>query len=200
MSPNADSGPTELLRAWSHGDGSALDRLMPLVYDELHRLARRYMRQERPNHTLQATSLVNEAYLRLIDVNRVEWRDRAHFLAVAAQMMRRILVESARNRRRQKRGGGAVHVNLDDVQALLPDSKERDLVALSDALSALAMFDARMGQVVELRFFGGLTVEETAEVLNVSPETVMRDWKTAKAWLLREIRRGHHPASSSGRT
>jgi RNA polymerase sigma factor (TIGR02999 family) len=173
---------------------------MPLVYDELHRLARRYMRQERPNHTLQATSLVNEAYLRLIDVNRVEWRDRAHFLAVAAQMMRRILVESARNRRRQKRGGGAVHVNLDDVQALLPDSKERDLVALSDALSALAMFDARMGQVVELRFFGGLAVEETAEVLNVSPETVMRDWKTAKAWLLREIRRGHHTASSSGRT
>jgi RNA polymerase sigma-70 factor, ECF subfamily len=173
---------------------------MPLVYHELHRLARRYMRQERPNHTLQATSLVNEAYLRLIDVNRVEWRDRAHFLAVAAQMMRRILVESARNRRRQKRGGGAVHVNLDDVQALLPDSKERDLVALSDALSALAMFDARMGQVVELRFFGGLTVEETAEVLNVSPETVMRDWKTAKAWLLREIRRGHHTASTSGRT
>ena len=199
MSPNADSGPTELLRAWSHGDGSALDRLMPLVYDELHRLARRYMRQERPNHTLQATSLVNEAYLRLIDVNRVEWRDRAHFLAVAAQMMRRILVESARNRRRQKRGGGAVHVNFDDVQEL-PDLKERDLVALSDALSALAMCDARMGQVVELRFFGGLAVEETAEVLNVSPETVMRDWKTAKAWLLREIRRGHHTASSSGRT
>jgi RNA polymerase sigma-70 factor (ECF subfamily) len=146
------------------------------------------MRQERPDHTLQATSLVNEAYLRLIDVNRVEWRDRAHFLAVAAQMMRRILVESARNRRRQKRGGGAVHVNFDDVQEL-PDLKERDLVALSDALSALATFDARMGQVVELRFFGGLTVEETADVLNVSPETVMRDWKTAKAWLLREIRR-----------
>ena len=196
MSPNSDSGPTELLRAWSQGDGSALDRLIPLVYEELHRLARRYMRQERPDHTLQATSLVNEAYLRLIDVNRVEWRDRAHFLAVAAQMMRRILVESARNRRRQKRGGGAVHVNLDDVQALLPDSKERDLVALSDALSALAMFDARMGQVVELRFFGGLTVEETAEVLNVSPETVMRDWKTAKAWLLRELRRRHPSAST----
>ena len=116
MSPNSDSGPTELLRAWSHGDGSALGRLMPLVYDELHRLARRYMRQERPDHTLQATSLVNEAYLRLIDVNRVEWRDRAHFLAVAAQMMRRILVESARNRRRQKRGGGAVHLNLDEVR------------------------------------------------------------------------------------
>jgi RNA polymerase sigma factor (TIGR02999 family) len=195
MSPNSDSGPTELLRAWSQGDGSALERLVPLVYEELHRLARRYMRQERPDHTLQATSLVNEAYLRLIDVNRVEWRDRAHFLAVAAQMMRRILVESARSRRRQKRGGGAVHVNFDDVQEL-PDLKEqRDLVALSDALSALATFDARMGQVVELRFFGGLTAEEAAEVLNVSPETVMRDWKTAKAWLLREIRR--HPTGSS---
>ena len=131
---------------------------------------------------------MNEAYLRLIDVNRVEWRNRAHFLALAAQMMRRILVEFARNRQRQKRGGGAVHVSLDDVQEL-PDSKERDLVVLSDALSGLATFDARMGQVVELRFFGGLTVEETADILNVSPETVMRDWKTAKAWLLREIRR-----------
>ena len=196
MSPNSDSGPTELLRAWSQGDGSALDRLVPLVYEELHRLARRYMRQERPDHTLQATSLVNEAYLRLIDVNRVEWRDRAHFLAVAAQMMRRILVEFARHRHRQKRGGGAVRVNLDDLQEL-PDPKERDLVALSDALSALATFDARMGQVVELRFFGGLTVEETAEVLNVSAETVMRDWKTAKAWLLREIRRGDDTASAS---
>jgi len=195
MSPNSDSGPTDLLRAWSQGDGSALDRLVPLVYEELHRLARRYMRQERPDHTLQATSLVNEAYLRLIDVNRVEWRDRAHFLAVAAQMMRRILVEFARNRQRQKRGGGAVHVSLDDMQEL-PHSQGRDLVALSDALSTLATLDARMSQVVELKFFGGLTVEETADALNVSPETVMRDWKTAKAWLLREIRRGHLTAST----
>src|SRR6188474_2336763 len=193
MSPNSDSGPTELLRAWSQGDGSALDQLVPLVYNELHRLARRYMRQERPDHTLQPTSLVNEAYLRLIDVNRVEWRNRAHFLALAAQMMRRILVESARNRQRQKRGGGAVHVNLDDVQEL-PDSKEHELVALSDALSDLATFDARMSRVVELRFFGGLTVDETAHVLNISPETVMRDWKTAKAWLLRELGRGHPTA------
>jgi RNA polymerase sigma factor (TIGR02999 family) len=168
---------------------------MPLVYDELHRLARRYMRQERPDHTLQATSLVNEAYLRLINVNRVGWRNRAHFLALAAQMMRRILVEFARNRQRQKRGGGAVHLNLDDVQEL-PDSKESDLVALSDALSALATVDSRMGQVVELRFFGGLTVEETAHVLSISPETVMRDWKTAKAWLLRELRRRHLSAST----
>ena len=195
MLPNSDCGPTELLRAWSQGDASALDRLMPLIYNELHRLARHYMRRERPDHTLQATSLVNEAYLRLIDVNRVEWRNRAHFLALAAQMMRRILVESARNRQRQKRGGGAVHVNLDDVQEL-PDSKEHELVALSDALSDLATFDARMSRVVELRFFGGLTVDETAHVLNISPETVMRDWKTAKAWLLREIRRGHRTDSS----
>ena len=187
MSPNSDSGPTELLRAWSQGDGSALDRLVPLVYEELHRLARRYMRQERPDHTLQTTSLVNEAYLRLIDVNRVEWRNREHFLALAAQMMRRILVEFARNRQRQKRGAGAVHVNLDDVQEL-PELKEHDLVALSDALNGLATFDARMSQVVELRFFGGLTVEETAEVVGISPATVKREWTMAKAWLAREVR------------
>ena len=153
------------------------------------------MRRERPDHTLQATSLVNEAYLRLIDVNCVEWRNRAHFLALAAQMMRRILVEFTRNRHRQKRGGGAVHVSLDDVHEL-PNSKDCDLAALSDALTGLGAFDARMSQVVELRFFGGLTVEETADVLNVSPETVMREWKTAKAWLLREIRRGPPTASS----
>ncbi len=195
MSPNPGSGATELLRAWSQGDASALDRLMPLVYNELHRLARHYMRGEPRDHTLQATSLVNEAYLRLIDVNRIEWRNRAHFLALAAQMMRRILVDSARNRQRQKRGGGAVHVSLDDVPEL-PGSREHDLVALSDALSALATFDARMSHVVELRFFGGLTVDETAHVLNISPETVMRDWKTAKAWLLREIRRGDDTDSS----
>jgi RNA polymerase sigma-70 factor, ECF subfamily len=182
-----DVQPTELLRAWSQGDESARERLIPLLYDELHRLARRCMRQERPDHTLQATALVNEAYLRLIDVNRVEWRNRTHFLALAAQMMRRILIEFARSRHRQKRGGAAIRVNIDDI-AELPEPQERNLVALGDALSALAIFDARMSQVVELRFFGGLTVEETAEVLNVSPETVMRDWKTAKAWLLRELR------------
>ena len=195
MSPNPDDGPTELLRAWSQGDGSALDRLMPLVYDELHGLAQRYMRQERADHTLQATSLVNEAYLRLIDVNRVEFQNRTHFLALAAQMMRRILVEFARHRHRQKRGGRVVHLSLDDVLEL-PELPERDLVALSDALTGLATVDARMGQVVELRFFGGLTVTETAQVLKVSPETVMRDWKTAKAWLLREVRRGQPTTSS----
>ena len=188
MPQNGDAQPTELLRAWSQGDESAREKLIPLLYDELHRLARRYMRQERPDHTLQATALVNEAYLRLIDVKRVEWRNRTHFMALAAEMMRRILIESARSRHRQKRGGGAVRVDIDDLGAL-PEPQERDFVALSDALSALALFDARMSQVVELRFFGGLTVEEAAEVLNVSPETVNRDWKTAKAWLLRELGR-----------
>jgi RNA polymerase sigma factor (TIGR02999 family) len=199
MPRNSDVQPTELLRAWSQGDESARERLIPLLYGELHRLARHYMRQERPDHTLQATALVNEAYLRLIDVNRVEWRNRTHFLALAAQMMRRILIESARNRHRQKRGGGAVRVNIDDLGEL-PEPQERNLVALSDALSALATFDARMSQVVELRFFGGLSVEETADVLNVSPETVMRDWKTAKAWLLRELRQAKPTASKTGRS
>ena len=189
MPPNPDVQPTELLRAWSQGDESARERLIPLLYAELHRLARRYMRGERPDHTLQPTALVNEAYLRLIDVNRVEWRNRTHFLALAAQMMRRILVESARNRHRQKRGGGAVRENIDNIDEL-PKPEERDVIALNDALSGLTTFDSRMSRIVELRYFGGLTVEETADVLNVSPETVMRDWKTAKAWLLRELRAG----------
>jgi RNA polymerase sigma factor (TIGR02999 family) len=187
MPPNTDVQPTELLRAWSQGDESAREKLIPLLYGELHRLARRYMRKERPDHTLQPTALVNEAYLRLIDVNRVEWRNRTHFLALAAQTMRRILVESARNRHRQKRGGGAIRESIESIGDL-PKPEERDVIAVSDALSGLARFDARMSQVVELRYFGGLSVEETADVLNVSPETVMRDWKTAKAWLLRELR------------
>ena len=194
MPQNSDLQPTELLRAWSQGDDSARERLIPLLYGELHRLARCYMRQERGDHTLQATALVNEAYLRLIDVNRVQWRNRAHFLALAAQMMRRILIESARSRHRQKRGAGEVRVNIDDLGEL-PERQEPNLVALSDALSALAMFDTRMSQVVELKFFGGLSVEETADVLNVSPETVMRDWKTAKAWLLRELTQPKRTAS-----
>jgi RNA polymerase sigma factor (TIGR02999 family) len=184
MPPQSDA--TELLVAWSSGDESAFDRLVPLVHQELRVLARSYMRRERSGHTLQATALVNEAYIRLIDVNRVQWQNRTHFLAVAAQTMRRILVEFARQRRRQKRGGAAIRVTIDDAMDVAQDSSA-DLVALSDALSALAAFDPRMSQVVELRFFGGLTVQETAEVLNVSPETVMRDWKTAKAWLLREL-------------
>jgi RNA polymerase sigma factor (TIGR02999 family) len=185
MSANPQLEATDLLVAWSEGDGSALERLMPLVHTELQRLARGYMRRERADHTLQPTALVNEAYLRLIDVNRIHWRNRAHFLAVAAQTMRRILVEFARHRDRQKRGGGALHVQLDE--AIDVPQREEDLVALNDALTTMATFDSRMSQVVELRFFGGLTVEETADVLNVSPETVMRDWKTAKAWLLREL-------------
>jgi RNA polymerase sigma factor (TIGR02999 family) len=177
---------TDLLVAWSHGDQAAFDRLVPLVYHELRGLARRYMRHERRDHVLGATALVNEAYLRLIDVNRIKWKDRAHFLAVAAQTMRRILVEFARQRQRQKRGGGAERVTLGD---LIDEGQHQrtDVVALNDALSLLATIDERMSQIVELRFFGGLTVEETAGVLKVSPETVMRDWKTAKVWLLREL-------------
>jgi RNA polymerase sigma factor (TIGR02999 family) len=183
MPPRSDA--TDLLVAWSNGDQSAFDKLVPLVYQELRLLAQRYLRRERPDHTLQATALVNEAYIRLIDVNRIQWQNRAHFLAVAAQTMRRILVEFARHRGRQKRGGDAVRVTIDDAE--VAQEKGADLVALSDALSALATFDPRMGQVVELRFFGGLSVQETADVLKVSPETVMRDWRTAKVWLLREL-------------
>jgi RNA polymerase sigma factor (TIGR02999 family) len=186
MPPSSDA--TDLLLAWSNGDESAFDRLVPLVYQELRILAKRYMRQERPDHTLQATALVNEAYLRLIDVNRIQWQNRAHFLAVAAQTMRRILVEFARHRHRQKRGGDVVRVTVHDAGDMAQE-KGADVVALSDSLSALAAFDPRMSQVVELRFFGGLTVQETADVLHVSPETVMRDWKTAKAWLLRDLNR-----------
>jgi RNA polymerase sigma-70 factor, ECF subfamily len=180
------SEATDLLIAWSDGDESAFDKLVPLVYQELRVMARRYMRREAPGHPLQATALVNEAYVRLIDISRIKWQNRAHFLAVAAQTMRRILVEVARQQHRQKRGGDLTHVALDEA----PDIAEQggaDLVALSDALTALEKLDQRMGRVVEMRFFGGLTVPETAEALQVSPETVMRDWKTAKAWLLREL-------------
>jgi RNA polymerase sigma factor (TIGR02999 family) len=186
MTPQAQPTATELLLAWSQGDSSALDRLVPMVHHELRALAVRYMRGERPNHPLQPTALVNEAYLRLVDVSRIRWHDRAHFMAVAAQTMRRILVDFARQRQSQKRGADHVHVSLDDVQDLVREGRT-DVVALNDALTTLASFDQRMSQVVELRFFGGLTVEETADVLEISPETVMRDWKTAKAWLLREL-------------
>jgi RNA polymerase sigma factor (TIGR02999 family) len=186
MTSPSQSDVTGLLQAWSQGDLAAFDQLAPLVYQELKRLARRYMRQERPDHTLQATALVNEAYLRLIDLNRMQWQNRAHFFAVSAQMMRRILVEFARQRHRHKRGGNAQRVTLVDLPEI---SSERgaDVVALDEALSRLEANDARMSRVVELRFFGGLSVEETADVLKVSPETVMRDWKTAKVWLLREL-------------
>ena len=177
---------TELLLAWNAGDDEALARLIPLVQDELRRLAHSYMARERSGHTLQTTALVNEAYLRLVDSSRVRWQNRAHFFAVSAQLMRRILVDVARARQTDKRGGQQIHVSLDDAMDL-PEQRSPDLVALDDALKTLAAFDERKSRVVELRFFGGLSVEETAEVLNVSPVTVMRDWGIAKAWLLREL-------------
>jgi RNA polymerase sigma-70 factor (ECF subfamily) len=189
--PAADDIST-LLRAWSDGDRSALEKLTPIVYDELHRLAGRYMRRERPGHSLQTTALVHEAYMRLVDYKRMQWQDRAHFFAVSAQLMRRILVERAR-RRNLKRGGGAPHVTLDEA-ALAGGNRAVDpggnLVALDDALNALARLDPRKVQVVEMRFFGGLTLEETAEVLKVSAITVRRDLRTAKAWLFRELTGG----------
>jgi RNA polymerase sigma factor (TIGR02999 family) len=179
---------TELLLAWSEGNQDALKKLTPLVYGELHRLAHHYMAGERTGHTLQSTALVNEAYLRLVQTNRVQWQNRAHFFGVSAQLMRRILVDFARSRQYAKRGGNAPMVLLDDAPVAVRECAE--LVALDDALSALSAMDPRKGQVVELRFFGGLSVEESAEVLKVSVETVMRDWRLAKVWLRRELRRG----------
>jgi RNA polymerase sigma-70 factor (ECF subfamily) len=179
---------SELLRAWSDGDRAALDSLTPIVYGELHRLAARYMRGERPGHSLQTTALVNEAYMRLVDYKSMKWQNRAHFFAVSAQLMRRILVDHAR-RHNLKRGGDMLHVSLDET-ALVGSGKDADLVALDDAMTALAQLDSRKVQVVEMRFFGGLSVEETADVLKVSAVTVMRDWSTAKAWLYRELTRG----------
>lgn len=177
---------TQLLRAWSAGDERALEKLVPLVHGELHRLARRYMANERPGHTLQATALVNEAYLRLVDVRQANWQNRTHFFGVSAQLMRRILVDFARRRHSQKRGGEGEKASLEEGLVV---SKERaaNLVALDDALKDLAAIDPRRARVVELRFFGGLSVEEAAEVLKVSAETVMHDWKLAKAWLAREM-------------
>src|SRR5208282_2127697 len=179
---------SKLLRAWSDGDQSALNKLTPIVYDELRRLARRYMRGERPGHSLQTTALVNEAYMRLIDYKSMQWQNRAHFFAVSSQLMRRILVDHAR-RHNLKRGGGVQHVSLEET-AMVGGDRAADLVELDDAMDALARIDPRKVQVVEMRFFGGLSVEETAEVLKVSSVTVMRDWSTAKAWLYRELK-GH---------
>ena len=173
---------TGLLLAWSAGDQAALDRLMPLVYDELRRLARSYMRQERAGHTLQTTALIHEAYLRLIDAHEVQLENRTHFFAVAARLMRQILVDFARTRGYQKRGGGAQQVSLDEAM-VIGQPRDEDLLALDEALSALAQTDERKSRVIELRFFGGLTEAETAEALQVSPETVRRDWRLAKSWL-----------------
>ena len=177
---------TRLLVAWSDGDETALEELTPLVYEELHRLAHHYMSHERPGHTLQTSALVNEAYVRLVDWKNVRWQNRAHFFAVSAQFMRRILVDFARSRGYGKRGGGMKALALDEA-ALVSDEKGTDLVALDEALVSLAELDARQSKVVELRFFGGLSIEEAAEVLKVSPATVRRDWSLARAWLHREM-------------
>jgi RNA polymerase sigma factor (TIGR02999 family) len=177
---------TRFLQLWNQGDESALEKLTPLVYRELYRLAAGYMRREQPEHTLQATALVNEAYLRLIDWKNVQWKNRGHFLGVAAQLMRLVLVDYARSRRYSKRGGGARPVSLDEASPLAHD-RLRILVDVDEALNRLAAIDPRRARVVELRYFGGLTVEETAEILEVSPITVIRNWNFAKAWLLREL-------------
>jgi len=177
---------TGLLLAWGAGDPNALDRLMPVVHQELRRIARRHMAGERSSHTLQTTALVNEAYLRLVGSQKVRWQDRAHFFAISAQLMRRVLVDHARSRNYQKRGAGERPVTLIEHLDRAPQ-KSLDLVALNEALDALAALDPRKGKVVEMKFFGGLSVEEMAEVLKVSPQTILRDWKLAKAWLWREL-------------
>jgi RNA polymerase sigma factor (TIGR02999 family) len=184
-SPPARERISQLLEAWAGQDPAARDALLPIVYDELHRLAHRYMRHERPGHTLQTTALVNEAYLRLVDVDRMQWRDRAHFFAIAATMMRRILVDHARAHARDKRGGGVVMTSLDE-DAVAP-SREVDVIALDDALDRLGRVDQRQARLVELRYFAGLTIEEAAEALGVSGGTLKRDWAIAKAWLYREL-------------
>jgi RNA polymerase sigma factor (TIGR02999 family) len=185
---------TRLLADWSNGDRQALEKLTPLVYDELRRLAGRYLRQERAGHTLQSTALVHEAYMKLVGQNNVRWQNRAHFFGIAAQMIRRILVDYARARKADKRGSGAERLSLDEAIAL-PGGQDLDLVALDDALEGLAKIDARQSRLVELRFFAGLTIEETAEVMQMSLATAKRDWVSAKAWLSREVRRQSAHAS-----
>jgi RNA polymerase sigma-70 factor, ECF subfamily len=177
---------TELLQAWRQGDEGALEKLTPQVYRELHRAAKRCMARERDGHTLQTTALINELYLRLSDLKLIDWQNRAHFFALCARQMRRILTDQARARQSHKRGNGAQPVLLDVALVAAPEASA-DLIAVDDALNELAKVDERKSQVVEMRFFGGLSVEETAEVLKVSPDTVMRDWRLAKAWLLREL-------------
>ena len=184
---------TILLKDWRDGNQAALDKLIPLVHQELHRLAHRYMIHERARVTLQTTALVNEAYLRLIDIRQVEWKDRVHFFSIAATMMRRVLVEFARARGSQKRGGRVYKMEFDDALVASPE-RDADLVALDEALDKLAVIDPRAARVLELRFFGGLSVEETAEALEISDKTVMRDWQLAKVWLFRELKRGEEEA------
>jgi RNA polymerase sigma factor (TIGR02999 family) len=177
---------TQLLIGWSKGDKEALDKLLPLVYNELHRQAAAYLRRERVGHTLQTTALIHEAYVRLVDQKNVHWQNRAHFFGIAAQLMRRILVDHARTKKRVKRGGSDIRVSLSEV-TIKADARDLDIVALDEALERLARIDEQQSRIVELRFFSGLTVEETAEVLGISPATVKRDWSMAKAWLHREI-------------
>jgi len=190
MALPASHDVTRLLKAWTAGDERALEKLTPLVYEQLHRVAQRCMAGERSGHTLQTTALVNEVYLKLVDCGQMNWQDRAHFFAVSAQLMRRILIDFARSRSYQKRGGAAPHLSLDEAPSLCTEPAA-NLVALDDALKALAAVDERKSKVVELKFFGGLSVEETAEVLRVSSETVVRDWRLAKVWLLRELSEGN---------
>ena len=189
MTERSPHDVTRLLEAWNHGDQAALEELTPLVYSELRRLARRYMGGERPGHTLQTTALAHEAYIRLVNWKNVDWQNRAHFFAMAAGMMRRILVDFARSRRYAKRGGGVRKVSLSEAAEIYQE-RTPDLVALDDALTSLATFAPRQSQVVQMRYFGGLSIEETAEVLKVSPATVRRDWSLAQAWLFRELRKG----------
>ena len=177
---------TALLLSWGRGDEAALQQLIPLVHRELHQIARRCLKGERPGHPLQPTALVNEAYLRLVDVRRVSWQDRTHFLAMSARLMRRVLVDFARSRQYQKRGGGVMNVSLDEAHGV-STARGQDLVALDEALTSLSVIDERKARVIEMRFFGGLTVEETADVLDVSRETVLRDWRLARAWLMQEL-------------
>jgi RNA polymerase sigma-70 factor (ECF subfamily) len=188
MTP-ASQDMTQLLVAWSEGDQSALERLLPLVNTELRRLAGHYMRRENPGHTLQTSALVNEAYLRLIDQKNVRWQNRAHFFGIAAQLMRRILIDHARKAQYQKRGGGAVQVSLDEAVAVV-EARAAELLAVDEALERLTAMDARKGRIVELRFFGGMTEEETAEVIGISVPTVQREWRAAKAWLHRMLSEG----------
>ena len=188
MDKPTTSEVTQLLKGWSEGDPEALERLLPLVYQELKHMADRYLRRERSDHTLQATALVHEAYLKLIDQRNVRWQNRAHFFGIAAQAMRRILVDHARDRQAEKRGGGSVKLSLDD-ELDLSDKRASELIALDDALTTLAEMDPQKCRIVELRFFGGLSIEETAEVLDIGSATVIRQWRLAKAWLYGEINR-----------
>jgi len=189
MGPSSSRDVTGLLQAWGQGDHGALQKLIPLVYDQLHAASRRYMASERPGQTIQTTALIHETYLRLVNIRQIKWQNRAHFFAMCARLMRRILIDFARSRDYLKRGGAIPHISLEEAPSVC-EEPDVNLVALDDALKALAAVDERKSKVVELKFFGGLNVEETAEVLRVSSDTVMRDWKLAKIWLLRELSRG----------